>query len=198
MTDLIPLFVFALVMYITPGPNNVMVASSSANYGIRATLPHMVGIAVGFALMLDLVCAGIAGLLIAIPALTLTMRVLGAMWMAWLAYKIATAKPPEPGEQRGRLMGFFGAAAFQWINPKAWMIALAVATTFLRPDEPLSLELLRLTLVFLICSVPSLYAWALIGSGARRLLRSHRAFRIFNVSMGGLLLASVIPMVLEE
>lgn len=198
MTNLIPLLVFALVMYITPGPNNVMVASSAANFGIRATLPHMLGIALGFALMLDLVSAGIAGLLIAVPALTLTMRVLGALWMAWLAYKIATATPPEPGEQRGRLLGFFGAVAFQWINPKAWMIALAVATTFLRPDEPLGFELLRISGAFLICSVPSLYAWALIGSGARRLLRSSRAFRAFNVSMGGLLLASVVPMVLEE
>lgn len=188
---------FAVTMYITPGPNNVMVASSAATYGIPATVPHMLGIVVGFALMLLLVMAGIGSLLDTWPLLVPLMRWAGAAWMFWLAWKLATASPPGEG-QRKRLMGFFGAVGFQWINPKAWMIAVGAAGLYLRGDEPISRQLLRLGLIFLACGMPCLMVWALVGSGAGRLLRSPARLRAFNMTMAGLLLLSVLPAVVAE
>jgi len=193
---LLSLLGFCVTMYITPGPNNVMVAASAANYGIPATMPHMLGIAFGFALMFDIVSAGLGSLLLVWPPLVPAMRWIGAAWMAWLAWKIANAGPPQPG-QRKRLLGFVGAAGFQWINPKAWLIALAAATTFLRPDQPLGPQLLRFSVIFLICGMPCLLVWAMIGSGAGRLLHSPARFRTFNIIMALLLLASVVPVLIE-
>jgi threonine/homoserine/homoserine lactone efflux protein len=194
---LLSLIGFCLTMYITPGPNNVMVASSAAQYGIPATLPHMFGIAVGFALMFDIVSAGLGSLLLAWPPLLHVLRWVGAAWMVWLAWKIASAAPPGRGERR-RLMGFFGAAGFQWVNPKAWMIAVGAATTFLRPDQPLRVQLMRFTVIFLLCGMPCLFVWASLGSGLGRLLGSSRRLRAFNLTMAALLLASIVSVFIES
>src|SRR6185295_7555485 len=106
---LLSLVGFSIVMYITPGPNNVMVAASAANHGIRATVPHMFGIATGFSVMLTLVCAGLGSMLVSLPLLLPLFRWAGAAWLAFLAWKIATSPPPGEGG-RGRVLGFFGAA----------------------------------------------------------------------------------------
>lgn len=197
MTILPSLLVFAFVMYITPGPNNVMVASSSATYGVRATLPHIFGIAAGFTLMLVVVSAGLGSAVLAWPPLLPAMRWIGAAWMLWLAWKIATAPSPGAGE-RGRLLGFFGAMAFQWINPKAWLIGLGAASEFLQPGQPLGLQLLLIAGAFLLPAMPSLLTWALIGSGAGRLLHSPGRVRAFNVAMAALLLLSLVPLAMEK
>ncbi len=192
MISLLPLLGFAVVMYITPGPNNIMVASSAAAHGLPATLPHMFGIALGFAAMLVLVGAGAGAAVGAWPGLAPAMRWIGAAWMAWLAWKIATAKLPHEGGRR-RLLGFWGAVGFQWINPKAWLIALAVAGSFIVPGRALDIQVLRIGLVFLGCGMPCLLVWALLGSGAGRLLRAPAQFRAFNLVMAALLVASVVP-----
>ena len=114
---LLSLIGFSVAMYITPGPNNVMVAASAANNGIRATVPHMFGIATGFSVMLTLVCAGLGSALVSWPLLLPLFRWVGAAWLVVLAWKIAVAPPPGEGGRR-RVLGFLGAAAFQWINPK--------------------------------------------------------------------------------
>jgi threonine/homoserine/homoserine lactone efflux protein len=198
MGSLLPsLLGFAVAMYITPGPNNVMVACSAANYGLRATIPHMLGIAVGFALMLALVSAGLGSAILFWPPLLLIMRWIGVTWIMWLAWKIASAPPPDVGRQ-ARLLGFMGAMAFQWINPKAWFIGLGAASMFIMPDRSLTPQLLRLSLVFLACAMPCLLVWALIGSGSGRLLHSPGRLRAFNLTMAGLLVLSVIPVLIEE
>ncbi|HEX5328227.1 MAG TPA: LysE family translocator [Acetobacteraceae bacterium] len=198
MAPMLPALIgFAVVMYITPGPNNVMVASSAANYGIRATMPHMLGIALGFALMLTLVSAGLGSVLLAWPLLLPVMRWIGIAWLLWLGWKIATMPPPRTGERR-RLLGFIGAAGFQWINPKAWLIAAGAASTFLLPDRALPPQLLRICLVFLGCAMPCLLVWALIGSGSGRLLRSPGRLRAFNLAMAALLVLSVLPVLFED
>jgi threonine/homoserine/homoserine lactone efflux protein len=183
---------FAVVMYITPGPNNTMLASSGANHGMRATIPHMLGIATGFALMLVLVDAGLGAALIATPGLLPIMRWGGAGWMLYLAWKIATAPPPSTAGQT-RVLGFFGAMAFQWINPKGWLIAIAVASEFTRPDRPLSAQLLQIGLVFGAVSIPCMLPWVLLGTSVRTMLRTEARLRAFNVAMALLLAASLIP-----
>jgi threonine/homoserine/homoserine lactone efflux protein len=189
---LLSLLGFAVVMYITPGPNNVMVAASAANHGIRATVPHMFGIVAGFAVMLTLVCAGLGSALVSWPLLLPAFRWIGAAWLVFLAWQIASASPPGEGG-RGRVLGFFGAAGFQWINPKGWLIAVAAAGEYLLPGSSLALQLARIFVVFLVVGMPCVMVWALLGSGAGRLLHSPARLRVFNVSMALLLLLSLIP-----
>jgi threonine/homoserine/homoserine lactone efflux protein len=193
---LLSLFGFSVAMYITPGPNNVMVASSAANHGIRATLPHMLGIAFGFSLMLALVCAGLGSALVTWPLLLPLFRWVGAAWLVWLAWQIASAPPPGEGGRR-RVLGFFGAAAFQWVNPKAWLIAVGAAGEYLSPHQSLIVQLARIFVVFLLVGMPCLLVWALLGSGAGRLLRSPVQLRAFNVAMALLLVLSLLPVLIE-
>ena len=183
---------FAVAMYITPGPNNTMLASSGASHGLRATIPHMLGIAAGFSLMLVLVDAGLGATLLATAGLLPVMRWAGAVWMLVLAWKIATAPPPGAPSQN-RVLGFFGAMAFQWINPKGWLIALAVASEFTRADRPLAQQLVQIGLVFGAVSIPCMLPWVLLGTGVRKLLQSHTRLRIFNIAMALLLAVSLIP-----
>jgi threonine/homoserine/homoserine lactone efflux protein len=194
---LLSLVGFAVVMYVTPGPNNVMVAASAANHGIRATMPHMFGIACGFSGMLVVVCGGLGSALLGLPWLLPAFRWVGAAWLMVLAWKVATSPPPGEGG-RGRVLGFFGAMAFQWINPKAWLIAVAAAGEYLSLQQSLLLQLARIFLVFLAVGMPCLMVWAFIGSGARRLLRSPARVRVFNVAMGMLLIVSVLPVLFED
>ncbi len=193
---LLSLLGFSVAMYITPGPNNVMVAASAANHGVRATMPHMFGICAGFAMMLTLVCAGLGSALVSWPLLLPLFRWVGTAWMLWLAWQIASAPPPGEGG-RGRVLGFFGAAGFQWINPKAWLIAVGAAGEYLSPHQPLLLQLARIYVVFLLVGMPCLIVWALLGSGAGRLLHSPGRLRAFNVAMGLLLVLSLLPVLME-
>ncbi|MGE0222820.1 MAG: LysE family translocator [Acetobacteraceae bacterium] len=194
--SLLSLVGFSVAMYITPGPNNLMVAASTANHGIRATMPHMLGINVGFSVMLVVVCTGFGAMLISWPLLLPLFRWGGAAWLLWLAWKIAASPPPSP-TQKGRVLGFLGAAAFQWVNPKAWLIGVGAASEFMAPDQPLFAQLLRIFVVFMAVGLPCLMVWAMIGGGARRLLQSPGQLRAFNVAMGLLLVLSVVPVLLE-
>jgi threonine/homoserine/homoserine lactone efflux protein len=143
------------------------------------------------------VSAGLGSLLLSVPVLLPVMRWAGAAWMLWLAWKIATALPPGEGVRRP-LMGVPGAAAFQWINPKAWLIAVAAASEYTLPDQPLGSQLLRIGLIFLAVGFPCMLPWTMLGSGAGRLLRSPAQLRAFNVTMALLLVLSLIPVLLER
>jgi len=189
---LVSLIGFAVVMYITPGPNNVMVAASSAHHGLRATVPHMCGITAGFALMLVLVSAGLGAVLLSWPPLLPIMRWVGAAWIALIAWQIATAPPPGTAGAKP-LLGFLGAALFQWVNPKAWMIGLGVASAFLHADAPLAGQVARIGIVFVVVGLPCILPWALLGAGVGRLLHAPACLRAFNTAMALLLIASLIP-----
>jgi threonine/homoserine/homoserine lactone efflux protein len=189
---LVALIDFAFVMSITPGPNNVMLANSGANFGIRATMPHILGIVFGFSAMVVLVSAGLGSVLLAWPLLVPVMRWTGAAWMLWLGWKIATAPPVGSAAPRS-VLGFAGAAAFQWINPKAWLIALGAASEFTRPDMPLGVQLVRIGVVFFLVALPCMLVWVLLGRGAARLLQTPTQVRVFNVVMALLLVASLVP-----
>lgn len=187
---------FTVAMYITPGPNNVMVAASAANHGIAATMPHMAGIVVGFSVMLTLVCAGLGSALLGAPWLLPVFRWGGAAWMLWLAWKIASAPPPGEGAHRP-VLGLFGAALFQWVNPKAWLIGVGAAAEFMTPHEPLAGQLLAIFIVTFLAGPPCLAVWVVIGHGAGRFLTSPLRLRAFNVAMALLLVASLVPVLAE-
>ncbi|SFK39168.1 LysE family translocator [Falsiroseomonas stagni] len=198
MTEWLPLLGFAIATSVTPGPNVLMVAAGAASHGVRGVVPHMLGITGGFGAMLLLVGLGLAGPLAASVWLHEAMRWAGAAWLLWLAWKIASAPVSDrkgAGEgPRRPPMGFRSAALFQWVNPKAWMIAAAVTPAFTRAGEPLLPQVVAISAAFIAVSLPCLLVWAGIGAGAGRLLRSPGRLRAFNILMALLLVASLVPM----
>lgn len=183
---------FAIAGSVTPGPNVLLVAAGAARNGIRATIPHMVGIACGFAVMILLVGTGLAVPLTAFPAVQSVMRWLGAAWIGWIAWQIATSPAPGEGPPRPP-MSFFAAALFQWVNPKAWMLALGMITAWSTPGAPMLPQFVEMAVIFGLVGVPCNFVWAVLGEQAGRFLRSARHVRVFNVAMAVLLVVSMVP-----
>jgi threonine/homoserine/homoserine lactone efflux protein len=199
MTDaLLALAVFAVVMSVTPGPNVLMVMASAANHGFRATVPHQVGIALGFPVMIAVLGLGAAGALAAWPSLHLALKWIGAAWLLVLSWKIATAgeaKADGPfGGRLARPIGFFAAAGFQWVNPKAWGIALSALAVYTVPGDPMLKQVALIAIVFVLACLPCTALWAAGGVAISRLLSSQSRRRTFNWTMGALCAASVVPM----
>ena len=191
---LLPLCTFAVVSSITPGPNNTMILASGLNYGFKRSLPHLFGICGGFSFMVVAVGFGLQAVFEAVPMLQLILKYLGAIYLLWLAWKLAHAAPMSAEQaQLSKPLGFWGAAAFQWINPKAWVMILSAMSTYLPPHAHLA-DVFLLALVFLLIGFVCVGAWALFGVVLRGFLQDPRSVRIFNVSMALLLLASLYPM----
>jgi threonine/homoserine/homoserine lactone efflux protein len=184
---------FALAMSATPGPNNALVAATAANFGLRRSLPQVLGVSVGFPVMLVLVALGAAGLLRDAPGLMAALRWVGAAWMLWLAWGIATAAPPAPGQAPGRPMTALQAALFQWVNPKAWIIAAGAIAAYTGGEAGLLAEAAALAALFAVAAFASLIGWAALGAGTARLLRDPAALRWFNRVMAALLVLSLVP-----
>ncbi|MGE5617493.1 MAG: LysE family translocator [Candidatus Woesearchaeota archaeon] len=192
---------FAVAMAGTPGPNNAMLTSSGSLWGFRRTVPHMLGISVGFPLMLLAVASGLGALLRDHPTILTTTRWIGAGYLLYLAWKIATADPPlsadDPPHIRSwagqRPLSFLQAALFQWVNPKAWLITFsALATVASAGGHPSAVRALILACVFLAVTLPMTAAWTLVGVGVSRLFTTRQALRRFNVTMAALLVASLV------
>jgi threonine/homoserine/homoserine lactone efflux protein len=192
-TLLLSFLTFALVSSITPGPNNVMLMASGANFGFRPTLPHLAGVSVGFAAMVILVGLGLAGIFAAAPWLYEVLRWAGAAYLLFFAYKIATAKGLGSSEAVGRPVTFWQAVAFQWVNPKAWSMILSVITIFAPPD-PTFWHIGLLTLLMFVVGLPCSVVWMTFGVGLKSFLSRPIALRTFNVTMAILLVVSLYPM----
>jgi threonine/homoserine/homoserine lactone efflux protein len=190
------LIVFCFVSSITPGPNNLMLMTSGLNFGFRRTIPHMLGVGLGFALMVALVGVGLDVIFSRFPALLPTMKYAGAAYMLYLAVKLALAGPVGEADYRGSPLGFFGAAAFQWINPKAWVIAISALTAY-AVSENYSQSVVIVALVFGLVTMPCIAAWVSFGSAMRRVLANPRFIRPFNITMALLLVASIVPVLTE-
>jgi len=189
---LLALVAFAFVSSITPGPNNLMLMASGANFGFRRTVPHMLGIGIGFTLMVILVGAGLIGLFDAFPVTHTILKVGSVLYLLWLAWKIAHAAPPQSDpDHSGRPMTFLQAAAFQWVNPKAWTMALTAIAVY-APDRTLW-TILLVGLTFGLVNLPSVSTWTVLGQQLRRWLTSPRRLRMFNWTMAALLVASLWP-----
>lgn len=186
---------FVVAASVTPGPNNVMVAAAAAGHGVRAVVPMILGIGAGCAVMILLVGLGLSLPLARWPALAVGMRWVGAAWLALLAWKIANAPPPGTAAARPPLR-FLGGALFQWINPKAWMLALGIAGTWTAPEAPVLPQVALMAAIFALVAIPNGLLWASLGEGAGRLLRAPRRLRVFNVVMALLLVASMVPVLL--
>jgi threonine/homoserine/homoserine lactone efflux protein len=186
---------FAFVGSITPGPNNIMLTASGLNFGFARTIPHLLGIFAGFSLLLLASGLGVGALFAAVPQAQLALKIVGALYMLWLAWRIANAGAPgEHGHARPRPMTFFEAFAFQWVNPKAWVIALAAMSLYVRPGHLVG-DVLLVTAVFAVVNLPSVSTWAGFGHVLRDILRDPAKVRIFNIVMALLLVGSIVPMV---
>lgn len=192
---------FTFSMAASPGPNNTMLAASGANFGFARTVPHILGISVGFPVMCILVGVGLGEMLRANPAVYQAMKWIGAGYLLWLAWRIATSRPaPEAdsGAARGRPLRFHEAALFQWVNPKAWMAVTGGIATFTTGSGGIEIDLvLMLAGIFFLITVPSTSCWTALGVGVGRILRDGRALRIFNWCMAALLVGSLLPFLAE-
>ena len=193
--DLIPaLTAFAFVTSITPGPNNLMLMASGANFGFRRTVPHMLGVGIGFVVMVIAVGAGLMGLFEAFPVAHDILKGVSVVYLLWLAWKIATSRPAlGDAEAQGTPLTFLQAAAFQWVNPKAWAMALTAVTVY-APDQAL-ISILQVAVIFGAINLPSVGSWTLLGQAMARFLTSPARFRLFNGLMAGLLVASLYPVI---
>ncbi|AXT35274.1 LysE family translocator [Phaeobacter sp. LSS9] len=187
-------FVFGTVF--TPGPNNLMLMASGANFGFRRSLPHLTGVAVGFPLMILPVGLGVMQLFDAFPALTWIMTALSVAYMLWLAWKIANAAPPRDGEAQGTPLSFLQACAFQWVNPKAWAMALGAITLYAASRDVTAI--LWVSGTYLLVGSFSASTWTLLGQQLRRLLTRPAQLRAFNWTMAALLLASLAAILLQR
>lgn len=192
-TMLLALATFCFASSITPGPNNMMLLASGANFGFRRTLPHLLGVTIGFGAMVAAVGFGLGGVFSTYPALYDVLRIAGAAYMLWLAYRIATASGIGDKQSGGRPMSFLEAVAFQWINPKAWAMSLGAITAFVVPGEFVA-GVIVVTLVFALINLPCVASWAAFGVVLRGALEKPWALRAFNVTMAVLLVASLVPM----
>ncbi len=195
-SNLAAFMLFAFATSVTPGPNNVMVAAASANHGVRATLPHMLGISLGFGFMVALVGLGLAGPLAASPALHAGLRWVGVAWMLWIAWGMVRAGPAvsSGGGTGAAPLGLGAAALFQWVNPKAWVLAVVASTAYTMPGRALVGQALLHGGLFALVGWPCFLSWALLGAGAGRVLRSPVQWRVFNATMAALLVLSVLPL----
>lgn len=185
--------IFAVVMYFTPGPNNIMLLSSGLTYGFRRTIPHIAGITIGFAFMIGAVGLGLGTVFLAYPVLQSILKYAGAAYLIYLAAVIAMSGPTRPDAESGRgPMTFWGAAMFQWINAKGWVIVIGTITAYAAIAQfPLNIAIQ--TLISLIVGTASTVVWALFGTALRPVLTSERLVRAFNILMAILLLASLYP-----
>lgn len=191
------LLAFAFVSAMTPGPNNTMLLASGVNFGFFQTRAHILGVVIGFTVLLLAIALGVGRLLVLVPGLYSVLRIISIAYLLWLAWRIGSAGATDPvvsGEARP--MTFMEAALFQWVNPKGWMVCLSVAANYIRP-ETLWSDVATLATVITIVSAISASSWAFFGSSLRPLLQNERSMRVFNVVMAVALVASLWPIVKE-
>ena len=190
MQSLLPFLLFAFVATITPGPTNILALSHGARFGVRATLPLVLGACLAAALIVLLVGLGLGEALLRYPRVQLAMSWLGALWLSWLAWQLwrSAAAPLNTTDERE--LGPLGAAALQLVNPKVWMMAVAVVSVFAAGSADKAMRVLQLSLIFLLLAMPSMTAWALLGAGSARLLQSPQRMKRFNQVLAVLLFAS--------
>ena len=193
---LVALATFAFVTSITPGPNNLMLMTSGINFGFARTVPHMLGVAIGFTLMIVLVGAGMMRIFDAIPAAYAVIRIASVTYLVWMAWKIASAPtaPKVGAAAAARPFTFTQAALFQWVNPKAWTMALTAVSAYAPRDQPV-LGLLAVALVFGTINLPSVGSWTLLGAKMRHFLADPAKMRAFNIVAALLLIGSLYPVV---
>jgi threonine/homoserine/homoserine lactone efflux protein len=182
---------FAIAAAGTPGPSNLLLTATGANVGVLRGLPCLFGVTVGMGVMMFVVAFGLGSVVIANPTVVRALNGIGAAFLLWLAWKIGTAGRSDAAAS-GKPIGFVGAAAFQWINPKSWLVCASAAGTYLKAESGSALvQATTFGVLFILASLPCCFVWLAFGASAQKFLRTERALRIFNIIMGALLAGSV-------
>jgi len=188
---LLALATYAFVTSVTPGPNNVMLLASGVNFGFRRTIPHMLGVVIGFSVMVAMVGLGLVGLFLGWPPARQILQVVSVAYMLWLAWRIANAAPPDHAARPARPFGFLLAAGFQWVNPKAWVMAVGAVALYAPGQD--TWAVLVVAAVFAAVNTPSAALWTGMGGALRHWLESPPRRRFFNRTMALLLVLSLYP-----
>jgi threonine/homoserine/homoserine lactone efflux protein len=183
---------FALVAAVTPGPSNIMLTAAGAQAGVRRGLPCLLGVSTGMGLMMFLVPLGLGSLVLEHPFLLKGLNWGGAAVLLWLSWKIATSRSRIEADLGKDPVGYVGAAVFQWVNPKSWLVTASAAGTFLHADagSPLA-QAAALGGLFALAVLPSGFVRLAFGATVHHVLGSPRRLRVFNIAMGVLLALSI-------
>jgi threonine/homoserine/homoserine lactone efflux protein len=191
------LAIFAIVTSVTPGPNNAMVLASGVHFGFRRTVPHMLGIALGYGFMLAIIGAGVGTAMSISPLVEVGMRLASGAWMVWVAWSLARSSDAGSDASRLRPMTFIEGALFQWVNPKGWVLALSSMALFTKSGDLIA-DIAIIVAVYVATCIPSSSIWTAFGVSLRQFLAVPWRLRAFNISMAVLLLASTLPLIFEE
>lgn len=189
--------VFGVIAAVTPGPNNVMLTSTGLNFGVRRGMPHLLGICIGFPVMLALIGLGFGSLFEVYPVLHEIIKIVGIVYLLWLAWKIAMTRGGVERIERSKPINFWQAAAFQWVNPKAWIMGSSALVAYTTLDDHFLLQVAIICITFFFITLPCAGVWLVFGAGLQRLLHDPQHLRLFNIGMALLLAASIIPVILE-
>ncbi len=198
-TMLLSITTFTLSTVMTPGPNNIMLLSSGLTFGYKRTLPHIFGVMFGFAFMVVLVGLGMGVVFEKYPFIFSILKIVGILYLFWMAYKIATSSDAYDVEKSNKTkpFTFFQAAAFQWVNPKAWIMAITAISVFVTSKENSLIQVFIIAFIYLLSGVISTNSWALGGVLLKKVIKNEKSVKRFNITMAILLVASIVPFIFE-
>jgi len=199
LTMLISISSFALAGVLTPGPNNIMLLSSGLTFGYKNTIPHMLGVMLGFSIMVILVGLGIGAIFETFPIIFTILKVIGITYLFWMAWHIANSKSElkTKNNQNAKPFTFIQAASFQWVNPKAWFMAITATVSFVTNPEYGFIQVIIIACIFMLAGFLSTNTWTLGGVYLKKLIKNPLHVRIFNITMAVLIVASVLPVIFE-
>ncbi|GIU05528.1 LysE family translocator [Shewanella morhuae] len=195
MELILAIALFAFSSGITPGPNNIMLMTSGVNFGVKRSIPHLMGISLGFPTMILAIGLGLSALFQTYPVIHQIIKVIGITYLLYLSWLIANSSSKMEGKTIAKPFSFIQAAAFQWVNPKGWIMAVGAIATFTSVQQDLTAQVITIATVFLCIAFPCALVWLGFGVVLKRLLKNPRQQKIFNISMAVLLVASIIPMI---
>ena len=188
----IAFFLFAVAAAVTPGPSNIILTSIGANVGVLRGLPCLCGVAIGMGAMMFIAAFGLGSIVLDRPMILHVLKFCGISFLIWLSWKIATAKRSNTATGT-KFLGFWGAAAFQWVNPKSWIVSVSAVGAYLKPDESSAfVQSIDFGVLFIIAAIPSCFTWLAFGATIQRFLHTERSVKMFNITMGMILAGSVI------
>ncbi|AEG12043.1 Lysine exporter protein (LYSE/YGGA) [Shewanella baltica OS183] len=195
MELILAIALFAFSSGITPGPNNIMLMTSGVNFGVKRSIPHLLGISLGFPTMILAIGLGLSALFQSYPIIHQVIKVVGIGYLLYLSWLIANSSSKMEGKAITKPFSFIQAAAFQWVNPKGWIMAVGAIATFTSVQQDLTPQVITIATVFLCVAFPCAIVWLGFGVAFKRILKNERQQKIFNITMAVLLVASIIPMI---
>lgn len=199
LTMILSITSFGLASTMTPGPNNIMLLSSGLTFGYKRTIPHALGVNFGFPVMVICVGLGVGKLFEAFPFIYAVLKVVGIVYLLWMAWHIANTKGTLNTENTNdKPFTFLQAALFQWINPKAWVMAVTSTAAFITDHQIAYIQVMIISIIFFFCALLSTNSWSLGGVVLKRFIQNERIVQIFNITMAFLIVGSIVPFVFGQ